>query len=203
VPHPVSLSRRRRRAARSGAGLPRRLRRRLARTLTGLRPARAAGAAACDAERYREHVAAFGHLGLLVFRGLTGSPSLRTSCGLFAASNTSRPPAFVGGLLPGLPARGRARAARPSSAPSPGRSAASPTRTSSPPARQPGNLHAPASAPPRPRLTQLNKTASHAVRPYTGPAYPFPSSKRNCVSPTRMTSPCLSSRALSRRSSFR
>ena len=110
------------------------LRRWLAGELRDLRPAVAASAAACGAERYRKHFDAYAHTCLLLFHGLAGSPSLRQSYAAFAAcpglvalsdlggagedrlrvsrsqlsaSNTSRPPAFLGGLLPGVIARVR------------------------------------------------------------------------------------------------
>jgi DDE family transposase len=118
----------------SAAAPNRALRRWLARELAQLRPAIAASAAACDAERYRKHFDAYAHACLLLFHGLSGGPSLRQSyatfadcpqwaalSGLatgregevavsfshFAASNTSRPPAFLAGLLPALVARVR------------------------------------------------------------------------------------------------
>jgi len=99
-----------------------------------LRPEIAASAAACDAERYRKHFDAYAHACLLLFHGLSSGPSLRQSyatvadcaqwaalSGLatdrkgelavsfshFAASNTSRPPAFLAGLIPALVARVR------------------------------------------------------------------------------------------------
>jgi Transposase DDE domain len=110
------------------------LRRWLAGELPQLRPAVAASAAACGAERYRKHFDSYAHTCVLLFHGLAGSPSLRQSYAAFAvcpglvalsglggaaeerlrvsrsqliASNTSRPPAFLGGLLPGLVARVR------------------------------------------------------------------------------------------------
>ena len=120
--------------------LSRPLRRWLAGELRALRPAVAASAARCDAERYRKHFDSFAHTSLLLFHGLAGSPSLRQSYDTFsdcpglvalaglapadaaaaeagrlavsfsqvAASNTSRPPAFLGGLVPTLAARVRA-----------------------------------------------------------------------------------------------
>jgi hypothetical protein len=106
----------------------RRLRRLLADELATLRPASAASAAACDAERYRKHFDSFAHACLLLFHGLSRGASLRQSyaafsacpglvalSGLatagdalavsfsqFAASNTSRPAAFLSALLPAL-----------------------------------------------------------------------------------------------------
>jgi hypothetical protein len=112
-------------------GLSRRLRRWLARELPGLRPALEAGARAARADRYRKHFDALTHAALLVCHGLAASPSLRQSyaafadpallarLGLgragapgvsyshFAASNTSRPAAFLAGLVPALAARVR------------------------------------------------------------------------------------------------
>jgi hypothetical protein len=109
----------------------------LARELHGWRPAVRASTAACQGERYRKHFDSFAHLSLLVFHGLSGLPSLRQSFGAFAAcdglvalsglgapqaapdaglrvsfsqyaaSNTSRPAAFLSGLLPRLAARVR------------------------------------------------------------------------------------------------
>ena len=107
------------------------LRRWLARELAQLRPAIAASAAACDAERYRKHFDAYAHACLLLFHGLSGGPSLRQSyatvaacpswaalSGLatdregtlavsfshFAASNTSRPPSWPASSRPWSPA---------------------------------------------------------------------------------------------------
>jgi hypothetical protein len=114
--------------------LNRRLRRALVRELVRLRPAITRSAAACDAERYRKHFDSFAHTGVLLFHGLSGSPSLRQSyaamplcpglvglSGLqtddpdrlsisfsqLADSNTTRPAAFLAGLIPGLVARVR------------------------------------------------------------------------------------------------
>jgi hypothetical protein len=100
-----------------------------------LKPAVAASAAACRAERYRKHFDAFQHTCLLLFHGLSAHSSLRQSydtvascrglmalAGLaveddderlavsfsqFADSNTSRPAAFLSGLIPGLVAQVR------------------------------------------------------------------------------------------------
>lgn len=113
------------------------LRRWLARELGRLRPAVRASAARCDAERYRKHFDTFAHTSLLLFHGLSGSPSLRQRYGVFgacpglvalsgrgdpltapdaglrvsysqfAASNTSRPATALAGLLPALSARVR------------------------------------------------------------------------------------------------
>lgn len=109
-----------------------RLRRWLARELRRLRPAVRQSTRACRGDRYRKRFDAYAHLTLLVFHGLSGLPSLRQSYGAFtaceglvacsglgtaaglavsfsqyAASNTSRPAAFVSGLLPALAARVR------------------------------------------------------------------------------------------------
>jgi hypothetical protein len=106
----------------------RRMRRFIARELRQLQTAICVSAAACDADRYRKHFDAVAHFGLLVFHGLQPHASLRGSyaaiqqcpavlaaSGLvqpdgtptvsfsqFAASNTTRPAAFVLGILPGL-----------------------------------------------------------------------------------------------------
>ena len=115
----------------------------LARTLRHLAPAVGVSAAACRAERYRKHFSAFQHCCLLLFHGLSGHASLRQSydtfagcrglaamAGLavagddeqlsvsfsqFAASNTSRPAAFLSGLIPDLVAQVR-QGAQPSDA---------------------------------------------------------------------------------------
>lgn len=113
------------------------MRRWLARELGLLRPLVAASAARCQAERYRKHFSSFSHLCLLLFHGLSGGASLRQSYAAFAAcpglvalsglgtpaergherlgvsfsqlaaSNHSRPAAFLGGLVPRLAARVR------------------------------------------------------------------------------------------------
>ncbi len=110
------------------------LRRWLAGELAHLRPEIAASATACDAERYRKHFDSYAHACLLLFHGLSSGPSLRQSYATFAecpqwaalsglstdrtgdlavsfshvaASNTSRPPAFLAGLIPALSARVR------------------------------------------------------------------------------------------------
>lgn len=123
VPHP------------SQGGPNRHLRRWLIRQLQHLRLAVSSSAAACRAERYRKHFNAFQHTCLLLFHGLSAHPSLRQSyaafvdcpalvalAGLevdgddaqlavsfsqFAASNTSRPAAFLSGLIPDLVAQVR------------------------------------------------------------------------------------------------
>ena len=108
--------------------LNRRLRRALARELRSLQPAIRESAARCRAERYRKHFSSVQHVALLLVHGFEGDRSLRDSYALaagddtlldacqlltddgrlsvsfsqFAASNTSRPAAFVGGLLPAL-----------------------------------------------------------------------------------------------------
>lgn len=110
------------------AGPNRRVRRLLARELRRLQAAVRVSAAACDADRYRKHFDAVAHFGLLVFHGLRPASSLRGSyaaiqhcpallaaSGLsrsdgsptvsfsqFAASNSTRPAAFLLGILPGL-----------------------------------------------------------------------------------------------------
>lgn len=116
-------------------GLNRRLRRWLARQLHQIKPAVEISAAACRADRYRKHFTAFQHLCLLLFHGLSATTSLRQSYDTFAdchalvalaglavdgdderlaisfsqlaASNTSRPAAFLSGLIPGLVAQVR------------------------------------------------------------------------------------------------
>lgn len=102
------------------------LRRMLADELARLQPTIATSAAACGAERYRKHFTSCAHACLLLFHGLSRGASLRQSyaafsacpglvelSGLaterdalavsfsqFAASNTSRPAAFLSQLLP-------------------------------------------------------------------------------------------------------
>lgn len=135
VPPPSVPRPRARRAARPG--LNRRLRRWLAAELGRLRPALVAAARACGAERYRKHFDSVAHASLLLFHGLSGGPSLRQSYAAFAGcpglvrlsglaatadpdderlrvsfsqladSNHTRPPAFLGGLVPALAARAR------------------------------------------------------------------------------------------------
>lgn len=124
--------------------LPRRMRRMLAAELTHLDAVITRSAAACDADRYRKHFTAVAHATLLLFHGLSGQPSLRrsyaaisTSPGLlervglrapdgerltvsysqFAASNTSRPAAFLDGVLADLQRRVRALGPRQRNAP--------------------------------------------------------------------------------------
>lgn len=119
-------------------GLNRRLRRWLARELRRLRPVLLASAAACHADRYRKHFSSWAHALVLLFHGLTRGPSLTQSYAAFgacrelvtlsglagradpadeqigvsfsqvAASNTSRPPDFLAGLVAVLAARIRA-----------------------------------------------------------------------------------------------
>jgi hypothetical protein len=119
----------------------------LARELRALRPAVRASATRCDAERYRKHFDTFAQASLLLFHGLSGSPSLRQSYGTFAvcpglvavsglgdppttpeaglrvsysqvaASNTSRPAAALAGVLPGLTTRVRQLPATPGATP--------------------------------------------------------------------------------------
>ncbi len=123
------------------------LRRWLARELGRLRPAVRASAARCDAERYRKHFDTFAQTSVLLFHGLSGSPSLRQSYGAFAAcpglvalsglgdpgaapdaglrisfsqlaaSNTSRPAAALAGLLPAWSARVRQWTPEPGAGP--------------------------------------------------------------------------------------
>lgn len=123
--------------------LNRKLRRWLATELRQLRSVVVKSAARCGAERYRKHFNSFGHACLLIFHGLSGGQSLRQSyeafaaCpGLvelaslagsddpederlsvsyshFAASNTSRPAAFLGGVVNSLIARVRQYARLP------------------------------------------------------------------------------------------
>jgi hypothetical protein len=110
--------------------LNRRLRRWLAQELRTLRPAIVESAAACQADRYRKHFDTLTHSCLLLFHGLSGSTSLRQSYAAFgecsalaalcgwrdtatvsypqcAASNSSRPPEFLSGLVPALVQRVR------------------------------------------------------------------------------------------------
>jgi len=117
--------------------LNRQLRRWLAAELRRLRPEIAASARRADANRYRKHFTAFAHACLLIFHGLSGLDSLRQSfaavaaCrGLmdladltdaddpsaegvgvsfsnYASANTSRPAAFLAGIIPYLVGRVR------------------------------------------------------------------------------------------------
>jgi hypothetical protein len=117
--------------------LNRQLRRWLAAELRRLRPEIQAAAQASQAERYRKHFDSFAHACLLLFHGLTGSPSLRQSSAAFAAcpglvalsglattadpdaerlgvsfsqfaaSTHSRPPGFLAPLVPRLAQRVR------------------------------------------------------------------------------------------------
>jgi hypothetical protein len=115
------------------AALNRPLRRWLVAELRRLRPAVAASAARCRADRYRKHFGAFGHACLLLFHGLGGGRSLRQSYAALAdcpsllafsglaapdggpgvsfsqvaASSTSRPAALLAGLVPALAERVR------------------------------------------------------------------------------------------------
>lgn len=66
-------------------GLNRRLRRWLATELLELRPAIAASAAACGGEHSRKHFTSYQHACLLLFHGLASHPSLRQSYEHFAA----------------------------------------------------------------------------------------------------------------------
>lgn len=118
------------------AHLNRHLRRWLVVTLRRLRPVIDAGSARCGAERYRKHFHSFSHAALLLFHGLTDGQSLRESYAIFAAcpgllalsglastsdgkqiavsfsqfaaSNTTRPAAFLAALIPPLVAQVRA-----------------------------------------------------------------------------------------------
>src|SRR5947209_3678201 len=110
--------------------LQRPLRRWLARELARMQPRIEATAVACRADRYRKHFDSLTHTCLLLFHGLSASASLRQSYAAFpacqslaalcgwpkqgpppvsypqlAASNSSRPPAFLAGLIPALAAR--------------------------------------------------------------------------------------------------
>lgn len=109
--------------------LHRPLRRWLAHELRSLEPAILRNAAAHQTDRYRKHFDTLTHTCLLLFHGLSGSESLRRSYAAFpacaplatlcgwdeaappvsypqvAASNASRPPEFLSGLLPPLMAR--------------------------------------------------------------------------------------------------
>ena len=114
------------------SGLNRRLRRWLRKQLRQLQPLLILSAEGCQAERYRKHFHSFAHACLLIFHGLSGSPSLRQSYAAFAAcqdmatlsglkvssdpdderlsvsfsqfaeSNSSRPAAFLAGIIPPL-----------------------------------------------------------------------------------------------------
>lgn len=117
--------------------LSRRLRRWLAQELPSLRREITISAVQYDTDRYRKHFDSFAHGCLLLFHGLSGGESLRQSyasfphcrglveySGLaisedpeeeqlgvsfsqFADSNTTRPAAFLAGILPSLIARVR------------------------------------------------------------------------------------------------
>ena len=114
--------------------LNRQLRRFLARELADLRPTMARSVAQHRANRYRKHFDSYAHLCLLLFHGLSGSPSLRHSYAAFptcpglvalsglgttdpdrlaisfsqlAASTTSRPAGILADLVPALCARVR------------------------------------------------------------------------------------------------
>jgi hypothetical protein len=121
----------------------RRVRRWLEDRLPALLPVVARSADACQADRYRKHFPATAHAVMLLFHGLSGAPSLRqsypafggcpglrrlsglavsddpdderlaVSFGHLADSNTTRPAAFLGGLLPFLIAQVR-RTVQPS-----------------------------------------------------------------------------------------
>jgi hypothetical protein len=132
-------------SAGGGVGLARRLRRWLAIELRGLRPVIEASAAACRAEHGRKHFTSFQQLCLLLFHGLAAQGSLRQSYEQFAAcrglvaasglaapdgsdrlgvsysqvaaSNGTRPPAVVAGLVAHLMARVRRDGGRQGSDP--------------------------------------------------------------------------------------
>lgn len=115
--------------------LNRQLRRWLAREFPWLKQEIATSANRCHADFYRKHFDSFAHASLLIFHGLSGNQSLRQSyaafpacpglaqySGLakpedpegiavsfsqFAESNTSRPAAFLAGIVPSLIARVR------------------------------------------------------------------------------------------------
>lgn len=113
--------------------LNRRLRRWLSSELPRLRSVIAASASRTQAERYRKHFDSFAHACMLLFHGLSASPSLRQSYAGFAAcpglvtlsglarpsggiglsfsqlahSNTTRPAAFLEGLVQDLISRVR------------------------------------------------------------------------------------------------
>lgn len=117
------------------SALNRKLRRWLAAQLCSLRDEIIRSASRCAADHYRKHFFSFSHACLLLFHGLSHEPSLRLSyasfaaspglmalSGLaspaqddalsvsfsqFAASNTSRPAAFLGGIVPVLVERVR------------------------------------------------------------------------------------------------
>jgi hypothetical protein len=100
----------------------------LAQELRHLRPLLADSAAHCQAERYRKHFKSFQHGCLLLFHALSGAPSLRqgyegfqacdalvalsglqgergVSLSQYADSNTTRPAAFLGGIISTLARR--------------------------------------------------------------------------------------------------
>jgi hypothetical protein len=135
-------------SAASGFGLNRQLRRWLASELRDLRPVIEASAQACDAEHSRKHFTSYQHACLLLFHGLASHPSLHQSYEHFAAcrglvvaselghagdptdrlgvsysqlaaSNGTRPAAFLSGLVAHLLARVRSvgRGALPTSDP--------------------------------------------------------------------------------------
>lgn len=111
----------------------RRTRRALAAELQFLKPEIVRAATVCQAERYRKHFDSFAHACLLLFHGFSHGASLRQSYAMFAgsagflalsglatdqdevgvsysqvaASNTSRPAAFLEGIIPALVQRVR------------------------------------------------------------------------------------------------
>ncbi len=122
-------------AASAQPGCNRRLRRWFAARVRRLQRCVDRGAAACHADRYRKHFGSFSHACFLLYHGLSGGQSLRQSYDAFAecpslvavaglsvldderlsvsfsqlaASNTSRPAAFLSGVLSELIAEVRA-----------------------------------------------------------------------------------------------
>jgi len=116
------------------------MRRWLGAELRALRPALAASARRCRADHYRKHFDHFAHAVVLLYHGLAGHASLRTSYATFptapglvalaglatadperlgisfsqlADSSRSRPAALLSGLVPTLVARVRAAGVRP------------------------------------------------------------------------------------------
>jgi hypothetical protein len=104
------------------------MRRWLAQELRHLRPVLAESAAHCQAERYRKHFGSFPHACLLLYHALSRAPSLRqgfdgfsassalmamsgltqekgVSLSQYANSNTTRPAAFLGGIISDLARR--------------------------------------------------------------------------------------------------
>jgi Transposase DDE domain len=88
VPRTSDFTVPRRAHAESGPRLNHRLRRWLAAELRGWRAPLRASAQACRADRYRKHFTARAHASLLLFHGLSGSPSLRQSYATFGTCAT-------------------------------------------------------------------------------------------------------------------